>query len=111
MDLSPVYAMTFSEPLQILRAVGGGILVFFVPGFAWTLVIFKKIHLLERIALSIGFSIALITLSLVVLNIIFDLDINLTNSLITIAVLTVIPGGIYLFQRYRRRGPKIPGGE
>jgi uncharacterized membrane protein len=111
MDLIPVASISFSEPLQIIRAIFGGILVFFIPGFAWTLVFFSKIHIFERVAMAIGLSIVLITLSLITLNVIFKLDINLVNSLITIAVLTVVPVGIYVFKRYRKRDSKIPGGE
>jgi uncharacterized membrane protein len=97
--------------LQIIRAILGSVLVFFVPGFAWTLVFFRKINILERIALAISLSIALITLATVVLNVIFDVKINMLNALITIIVLTVIPGGIYLLQRFRRHDSKMPGGE
>ena len=99
------------DPRQIIKAILGSILAFFVPGFAWMLVFFKKINILERIALAIGLSIALITLAMVFLNVIFDMKINTINALITIIVLTLIPRGIYLFQRFRRHDSKMPGGE
>jgi uncharacterized membrane protein len=97
--------------VQIIRAILGSILVFFVPGFAWTLVFFKKISILERIALAIGLSIALVTLATVVLNVIFDMKINTENALITITVLTIIPVGVFLLQRFRRHDSKMPGGK
>ena len=111
MDLNQVSFVSLSESLEIIRAVPGLIAVFFLPGFAWTLVFFKKINIIERIALAIGLSIALITLTTAVLNVIFDMKINLTNAIITIIVLTLIPGTIYLFQRHRRHDSKLPGGE
>ena len=104
-------SISFIDPLQIIKAILGSILAFFIPGFAWMLVFFKKINILERIALAIGLPIALITLATVVLNIIFDMKINAINALITIIVLTLIPGGIYLFQKFRRHDSKMPGGE
>jgi uncharacterized membrane protein len=97
--------------LQIIRAILGSILVLFVPGFAWTLVFFKKINILERIALAIGLSVALVTLATVVLNVIFDVKINTVNALITITVLTIIAVGIYLFRRFRKHDSRMPGGE
>jgi len=48
---------------------------------------------------------------MVFLNVIFDMKINTINALITIIVLTLIPRGIYLFQRFRRHDSKMPGGE
>src|SRR4030043_1995353 len=113
MDLGQLTVSFFSsyEPLDIVRAIVGFILVFFVPGFAWTLVFFKKVNILERIALGIGLSIALVTLATIVLNIIFHLSINGFNALVTIIVLTVIPGVIYLIRRYRLRKSEAPDGE
>jgi uncharacterized membrane protein len=98
-------------PLAVVRAILGFILVFLVPGFAWTLVFFKKVNIVERIALGIGLSIALVTLATIVLNIIFHVKINGFNALVTIIVLTLIPVGIYLIQRYRRRKSKASDGE
>lgn len=106
--------MDFGEitgPLYIIRAIGAFILVFFVPGFAWTLVFFKKINFIERIVLAIGLSIALVTLTIIVMNIIFDMRINGFNALITIIVLTLIPTGIFLIKRFVIRKSQASGGE
>lgn len=69
--LSPVreffgFVFPFLEDLTILRALLGFILVFFLPGFAWTLVFFqgRQINVIERVALSFGLSIAIVTLGI-----------------------------------------------
>lgn len=113
MDLGQpaVPLISFSNPLDIVRAIVGFILVFFVPGFAWTLVFFKKVNIIERIVLGVGLSIALVTLATIVLNIIFHLRINGFNALVTIIVLTAIPGVIYLIRRFRPRKSEAPDGE
>ncbi len=106
MDLSQL-----PGPLAVIRAIAGFILVFFLPGFAWTLVFFKKINIIERIVLGIGLSIALVTLSTIVLNIIFHVRINGFNALITIIILTLIPTGIYLIRRFLTHKSEAPDGE
>src|SRR4030043_388101 len=113
MDLGQLTVSSISsyEPLDIVRAIVGFILVFFVPGFAWTLVFFKKVNIIERIALGIGLAIARVTRATIVLNIIFHLSINGFNPLGTTSVLTVIPGVIYLIRRYRPRKSEAPDGE
>jgi len=103
--------LSFAEHLPVIRAILGFILVFLLPGFAWTLVFFSKVNLIERIALSFGLSIALVTLSIIVLNFLLGMRINGTNALLTIIVMTVIPVGIYLFKRFRTRKSETPDGE
>ncbi|OGO33295.1 MAG: hypothetical protein A2Z29_05335 [Chloroflexi bacterium RBG_16_56_11] len=103
--------MPFIESVPVFRAVLGFLLVFFLPGFAWTLVFFKDLHVLERVALSFGLSIALVTLVIIGLNLVFDLKINGANALLTIIVITLIPAGIYLFRRLRNRRAGTAGGD
>lgn len=62
-------------------------LVLFLPGFAATYALFprkEEIDVLERIALSIGLSISLVVLSILILNQFLGVAINLVNSLLTI---------------------------
>ena len=92
------------DKVPAIRGIIGVIIVFFVPGFAWTLALFRNINIAERIGLSIGISIATVTLSVLALNLLFDVAITGTNSLVTIVVITVIPLGIYLARRYIIRG-------
>jgi uncharacterized membrane protein len=102
--------LSFGEHLPVIRAILGFILVFFLPGFAWTLVFFSKVNIMERIALSFGLSIALVTLSVIVLNLLLGVRINGINALLTIIVITLIPAGIYLFKRFRIRKSETPDG-
>jgi uncharacterized membrane protein len=103
--------LSFAEKLPVIRAILGFVLVFFLPGYAWTLVFFNRVNNIERIALSFGLSIALVTLCVIVLNLLFDVRINGINALLTIIVMTLVPAGIYLFRRFRIRKSETPGGE
>jgi uncharacterized membrane protein len=100
------------EDVPVIRIILASILVFFLPGFAWSLVFFyKNINIIERIALSIGLSIALVTLSVLALNVLLDVRINGFNAVVTIVVITVIPFGIYLIRRYLMHKSGASGGE
>ena len=81
--------------VSIIRAVLGIIFVFFVPGFAWTLVLFKQITHLERLVLSFALSLALVTLSMLGLNAVINMSITGLNAFLTIFFLTIIPLVIY----------------
>ncbi|MDD5127921.1 MAG: DUF1616 domain-containing protein [Dehalococcoidales bacterium] len=104
-DLNQLFGsiLPLLEQIPVVRAVIAIILVFFLPGFAWTLVFFKDINILERLAISIGLSIAIITLSMLVLNMVLGVRVTGVNALAVIAVNVVIPFGIYYFLRHRNR--------
>ena len=89
----------FAERLPVIRAILGFILVFFLPGFAWTLFFFSRVNIIERIALSFGLSIALVTLSIIVLNILLGIRVTGFNSLLIIIVITFIPLAVYYLKR------------
>jgi len=93
------FAFPFLEGLPIVRALLGFIFVFFLPGFAWTLIFFKQISIIERIVLSFGLSIALVTLSLLFLNRLVGIKISGFNSLLVIIVVTIIPVAFYYLNR------------
>lgn len=97
------FALPFLERLPIVRALLGFVIVFFLPGFAWTLVFFKQLHIIERIALSFGLSIAVITLSLLFLNTVVGTKITGFNSVLVILVVTIIPVAVYYLNRLIRR--------
>jgi uncharacterized membrane protein len=80
----------------------GFILVFFLPGFVWTLIFFKQINVIERIALSFGLSIAVVTLSLLALNKLFGISITGFNSVLIIIAVTVAPVAFYYLNRLIR---------
>ena len=96
----------FAERLPTLRAILGIIFVFFLPGFVWTLVFFSRVNILERIALSLGLSIASMTLSIIVLHVLFGMRINGANSLLTIIVITIMALAVYLLKRLITRQSK-----
>ncbi|MFQ6122504.1 MAG: DUF1616 domain-containing protein [Dehalococcoidales bacterium] len=103
--LSPIkqifeFALPFLDRLPAIRAILGFILVFFLPGFAWTLVFFKQVNILERVALSFGLSIALVTLSILALNVLLGFRITGVNSLLIIIVVTIIPVAFYYLNRF-----------
>ena len=89
--------------MSVIRALLGFILVFFLPGFAWTLVFFKQIKVVERIALSFGLSIAVVTLSILASNVLLGVSITGFNSLLIIVVITIIPILFYYLRRLMKR--------
>ncbi|MBI4186039.1 MAG: DUF1616 domain-containing protein [Chloroflexi bacterium] len=99
-----------SGGMSIVRAALGFALVFFLPGFAWTLVLFRQINVLERIALSFGLSIAIVALSLLALNKLVGLRISGLNSALVIIVVTIIPVAVYCLKRLRA-GRSSAGGD
>jgi uncharacterized membrane protein len=94
---------SFFESLTVVRGILSFILVFIIPGFAWTLVFFRQVNVLERIALSFGLSIAVVTLSIFVLNQLFGIRITGLNSVLIITVITVVPIAVDYLNRLRRR--------
>jgi len=103
--LSPIkqifeFALPFLDKLPAIRAILGFILVFLLPGFAWTLVFFKNINVIERIALSFGLSIAVVTLSILTLNVLIGVRITGLNSLLIIIIVTIIPVAFYYLKRF-----------
>ena len=106
--LSPIRALfefifPFLERLPVIRAILGFVLVFFLPGFAWTLVFFRQIKVLERILLSFTLSIVVVTLSLFFANWILGLRLTGLNSVLVIIVVTVLPVVIYYLNRAIKR--------
>jgi uncharacterized membrane protein len=101
MDLNRLWEtfLPFMDKVPAIRGIIGVIIVFFVPGFAWTLALFSNIKVIERIGLSIGISIAAVTLSVLILNLFLGVNITGTNALVIIGIITVIPLGIYFFRR------------
>jgi len=99
------FAFPFLERVPVIRAVVGFVLVFFLPGFVWSLCFFRNLKALERITLSIALSIALVTLSLLFVNRLTGLRINGLNSVLIILVVTILPVIAYYLNRViRNRG-------
>lgn len=94
------------EGFPVIRVLLSIVLVFFLPGFAWTLVFFKKPGILARGVLSIGLSIALVALSILFANYVLDVRISGANSVLILIVITLVPLAIYFLRgwvRQRRR--------
>ena len=98
--LSPIkgffdFALPIIDKAPVVRAIVGTLLVFFLPGFAWTFVFFKQLQFLERLVFSFALSIVFVTLSIIFTNIVFHIRITGLNSLLTIIIITIIPLAIY----------------
>ena len=113
MDFSQLFEsiIPLAERLSTTRAILGFIIVFFLPGFAWTLVFFNRVNIIERIALSFGLSIAAVTLGIIVLHVLLGMRITGANSLLFIIAITIIAFVLYLLKRWLSRQPKAPNGE
>lgn len=87
--------------LEAIRLFFGGIFILFTPGFAWSFVLFKKreIDLIERLAISIGLSIALVPLTVFWLNFLFRVEVSLLNTILIVCGLTVIPAVYIIIKR------------
>jgi len=105
------FAVPFAEQVTALQGVAGFIIVFFLPGFAWTFVFFSKVSVIERIVLSMGLSIAIVTLGVLVLHVLFGMTITGSTSLITIAVIIVLAVITYFIKRYIVKRMKASGGD
>jgi uncharacterized membrane protein len=108
--LSPVrgifeFILPFLDRLLIVRAILGFVLVFVLPGFAWTLVFFngRQINLIERLAISFGLSLALVTLSILALNWLIGMGITGLNAVLVIGAITVVPLVLYFLRWFMGR--------
>src|SRR3989304_1298094 len=81
------------DTVPVIQALLGIALVFSLPGLAWTLAVFKKSCLswLERMVISSALSIVLTTLTVFVLNWVWDVPITSTNLILVIFGLIIIP--------------------
>ena len=99
------FILPFIDSAPVIRAILGLILMFFLPGFAWTLVFFsgRQINMIERLAISVGLSIATVTLSILALNKLFGVSITGTNAVLTIFAITITPMVWYYLKRILRK--------
>lgn len=104
--LSPIrevfeFLLPFLDRLPLIRAALGFGLVFFLPGFAWTLVFFsgRQINVIERLVLSFGLSIAVVTLSILALNVLINMRVTGFNAVLVIGAVTIVPVIFYFLRR------------
>lgn len=85
--------------LDLMRIIAGSFFVAFLPGYAITRVVFdeREISFIEKITLSIVFSITAIPLIIIILYKIFGVRVNILNT--TIVILLVV-----LFSYAYKRG-------
>ncbi|MBI2328407.1 MAG: DUF1616 domain-containing protein [Chloroflexi bacterium] len=108
--LSPVaelfgFAFPILERLSVIRVILGFILVFFLPGFTWTLVFFKQIKVVERVVISFGLSIVVVTLSLFLVNRLLGVRITGFNAVMVIITVTILPVIAYYLNKFvKQRG-------
>lgn len=88
---------------MIIQMLIGSLLVLFVPGLTWTYALFdnREIDLIERIALAVGLSMAMVPLSLFYLHDLAGMRIDLENSVYVVLLLTVVALCLIMFRRYR----------
>lgn len=101
MDIGRIFGFIFPflESVPAVRAIAAFILFFFLPGFAWTLVFFKQLNIIERIALSVGLSIAIVTLTILVAHLLLGVRITGLNSILIIIIIVIIPLAIYYLKK------------
>lgn len=93
------------EIIEAVRIVIGSLLILFLPGFSLSWVFFPKkeeIDWIERIALSIGLSVAVVPLSVFYLNFLFGVKINLVN-VITITLMITLFGYVGYKERTNKK--------
>ena len=104
---APAFGLSVAV-LYYLRAIGSFLLIFIIPGLVWTLVIFRELHIIERIVLAFGLSMAIVSLVVLVLNRALGVPITTANALISVAAVTGIALLLYAlrkFQESRARNP------
>ena len=98
-----IYAMPSEFPLVALRWIFGSVFVLFIPGYVTVEALFPKgreLDSIERFALSVGLSLALVPLVGLLLNY-TPWGIRLTPIVISLTVLTVGLAVIALARQYR----------
>ncbi len=90
------------QPVEILMIIAGAVFTLFLPGFAWSYVIFNKedVDIIERIALSFGISIAVVPLVIFLLNKFTGMKITEINSLTTIFAIISLALILLLMKKY-----------
>lgn len=89
------FVFPFLDGVPFIRAILGIILVFFLPGYTWTLIFFRQLKPLERIPVSLALSIALVTLSLIFTSRLFNTKMNGFNGVLIIILVTILPIAVY----------------
>ena len=91
--------------LDGLRLFFGAIFILLLPGLVWSFVFFNRrgVEWIERIAISFGLSIVVVTLSLFLVNRLIGVRITGFNSVMVIILVTILPVIAYYLNRLIRR--------
>ncbi|HWG90660.1 MAG TPA: hypothetical protein VNZ52_07400 [Candidatus Thermoplasmatota archaeon] len=94
--------------LGILRAVGGTVLLLWLPGYLWVKAVFQEQtrNPVERFVLAVLISVASLTLWLFGGNRFLGIPINAWTAITYCLVTASIPAGMLLWRRYRAPKPK-----
>ena len=92
------------DPLGLVQILVGGVTALFIPGYAWVRFLFykKDIDSIEKFALSVALSIAIVPLTIFYLNKFFGVKINFLNSVLVILILTAIPLLLLYLKKIRK---------
>ena len=90
--LSELFSSVFLlfDKAPFIRALFGVILVFILPGFAWSFVFLKQVKIFERIVYSVPLSLVIVTLRLIVANRFAGMKITgLSSSLVILGIIII----------------------
>lgn len=72
------------------------------PGLTWAFFVFRVRGWFALIAISFGLSLSLVFLAMFLLNVAFGFTISKASSIITVAVITVLPPAVHYFRKIMR---------
>jgi hypothetical protein len=101
--LPVIYALPTEFPLVVVRWILGSVFVLFLPGYVTVEALFprlRELNPIERFALSVGLSLALVPLVGLMLNY-TPLGIRLTPIVISLTIFTLGLAGVGVGRRYR----------
>jgi hypothetical protein len=99
--LLSIYILPESMPWSIVRIIAGGVFVLFVPGYALVQLLFpkKEMDLIERVAFSIGLSLAVVPLVGFLLNY-SPWGIRLDPIVVSISLLSIVLAFASVYRKY-----------
>ena len=99
--LLSIYILPESIPWSIVRIISGGVFVLFVPGYALVQLLFpkKEMDLIERVAFSIGLSLAVVPLVGFLLNY-SPWGIRLDPIVVSISLLSIVLAFASVYRKY-----------
>jgi hypothetical protein len=99
--LLSIYILPESIPWSIVRIIAGGVFVLFVPGYALVQLLFpkKEMDLIERVAFSIGLSLAVVPLVGFLLNY-SPWGIRLDPIVVSISLLSIVLAFASVYRKY-----------